>query len=229
MHSEIAHDKLWSTHNRTFSADQVEIIRSTSLFRLFHDAFGECRFATGMPPYGDLGRERINWRLVRPGRDVDIGAIHADYWFDAVLPGWADGPSDWVKNQDLDPTLRRGWSDGICRATAIAEDEFAIHVADGTGRIDEALHRSENIARTARDSRNAARNARDFLVQNGSSRRQLRECAQDAGEHGSNARDSARGHRGVPWRYGQILLTTAYAQYRPDETGTVSWVSNWQV
>ena len=97
MHSEIAHDKLWSTHNRTFSADQVEIIRSTSLFRLFHDAFGECRFATGMPPYGDLGRERINWRLVRPGRDVDIGAIHADYWFDAVLPGWADGPSDWVR------------------------------------------------------------------------------------------------------------------------------------
>jgi ectoine hydroxylase-related dioxygenase (phytanoyl-CoA dioxygenase family) len=50
-----------------------------------------------MPPYGDVGRPRINWRLVRPGDGIDIGPIHADYWFDAVLETWSDKPGELVR------------------------------------------------------------------------------------------------------------------------------------
>lgn len=84
------HGNIWTTHARTFSSPQVDVIRSFALFDMFDREFPGYQISSAMPPYGDLGRPRINWRLVRPGDDIDLGPIHADYWFDAVIDGWQD-------------------------------------------------------------------------------------------------------------------------------------------
>jgi hypothetical protein len=93
----IDHAHVWTSETRTFSADIVDAIRSFSLFDLFDKEFRSYRICSAMPPYGDLGRARINWRLVRPGDGTDLGPIHADYWFEAVVDGWNPEPSDMVK------------------------------------------------------------------------------------------------------------------------------------
>jgi hypothetical protein len=82
------HARIWTTQARTYSAEMVDVIRSFSMFDFFDRACSGYRMNTAMPPYGDWGQPRINWRLVRPGAGVDLGPIHADYWFDAVLDGW---------------------------------------------------------------------------------------------------------------------------------------------
>ena len=91
------HARLWTAHTRTLDSAQVDVIRSFGLFELLQAAFPASNISSAMPPYGDLGRPRINWRLVRPGDGIDIGPIHADYWFDAVLEGWRDEPSSIVR------------------------------------------------------------------------------------------------------------------------------------
>lgn len=91
------HARLWTTHTRTLGEAQVDIIRSFNLFDELRAEFPKSEISSAMPPYGDLGRPRINWRLVRPGNGTDIGPIHADYWFDAVLDGWRDEPGPIVK------------------------------------------------------------------------------------------------------------------------------------
>ena len=91
------HARLWTTHTRTFDSTQVDVIRSFEIFDRLKAEFPDSVISSAMPPYGDLGRPRINWRLVRPGEGTDIGPIHADYWFDAVLEGWRDEPGPIVK------------------------------------------------------------------------------------------------------------------------------------
>ena len=91
------HAHVWTTHARTFESSQVDVIRSFGIFDLLKLEFPDYTISSAMPPYGDLGRPRINWRLVRPGDGTDIGPIHADYWFDAVLDGWRDEPGPTVK------------------------------------------------------------------------------------------------------------------------------------
>jgi hypothetical protein len=91
------HANLWTTHARTLESAQVDVIRSFSLFDTLASVFPKYRISSAMPPYGDLNRPRINWRLVRPGDGTDIGPIHADYWFDAVLDGWRHEPGPMVK------------------------------------------------------------------------------------------------------------------------------------
>jgi hypothetical protein len=93
----IDHARTWTTETRTFSADVVDKIRSFSLFDLFDKNYPGYRICSAMPPYGDLGRARINWRLVRPGAGVDLGPIHADYWFAAVVDDWNAKPADTIK------------------------------------------------------------------------------------------------------------------------------------
>lgn len=95
----IDHARSWTTHARTFSAEMVDRIRSFSLFSLFDAECPGYRIISKMPPYGDLGRPRINWRLVRPGKGIDLGPIHADYWFDAVTEGWSSRLKEtvWLK------------------------------------------------------------------------------------------------------------------------------------
>lgn len=91
------HDRVWTTHTRTFDAATVDAIRAFSIFKLFDRECPGYRIATAMPPYGDLGRPRVNWRLVRPGAARDVGPAHADYWFDAVLDGWTGEPGAHVR------------------------------------------------------------------------------------------------------------------------------------
>ena len=91
------HARLWTTHTRTLTAAQVHVIQSFGLFELLQRAFPASKLNSSMPPYGDLGRPRVNWRLVRPGDGTDIGPIHADFWFDAVIDGWCDEPSPLVR------------------------------------------------------------------------------------------------------------------------------------
>jgi hypothetical protein len=93
----IDHANIWTTETRTFSADAVDVVRSFSLFDLFDTECPGYRICSEMPPYGDLGRPRVNWRLVRPGNGTDLGPIHADYWFEAVLDGWSAAPAETIK------------------------------------------------------------------------------------------------------------------------------------
>jgi hypothetical protein len=93
----IDHAHVWTTDTRTFPTEVVEAIRSFSLFDLLAGECGEYRICTEMPPFGDLGRPRMNWRLVRPGNGTDLGPIHADYWFEAVLDGWSPKPAETIK------------------------------------------------------------------------------------------------------------------------------------
>ncbi len=91
------HANIWTTHARTYTAPQADIIRSFSLFDFLDRELPPYRISGSMPPYGDLGRARINWRLVRPGDGTDLGPVHADYWFDAVLDRWSDVPGKFVR------------------------------------------------------------------------------------------------------------------------------------
>jgi hypothetical protein len=93
----VDHASIWTTMARTFDQAAVEVIHSFSLFDIFDRALPSYRVTSSMPPYGDLGRPRINWRLVRPGDGTDIGPVHADYWFDAVLDNWSDRPGELVR------------------------------------------------------------------------------------------------------------------------------------
>jgi hypothetical protein len=93
----IDHARVWTSETRTFSAEVVDAVRSFSLFELFNRECPGYRICSEMPPYGDLGRGRMNWRLVRPGDGIDLGPIHADYWFEAVVDGWAGKPTDTLK------------------------------------------------------------------------------------------------------------------------------------
>jgi hypothetical protein len=93
----IDHARMWTTETRTFSAEIVDVIRSFSLFDLFDRECPGYRICSEMPPYGDLGRGRMNWRLVRPGDGTDLGPVHADYWFETVVDGWAGKSTDTLR------------------------------------------------------------------------------------------------------------------------------------
>jgi len=93
----VDHACIWTTETRTYPAEVVDTIRSFSLFDLFANECRGYRICSEMPPYGDLGRPRVNWRLVRPGDGTDLGPIHADYWFEAVVDGWNSKPTETVK------------------------------------------------------------------------------------------------------------------------------------
>ncbi len=93
----VDHGSLWTTKARSYGAEAVEVISHFSIFDMFRQEFGECRVSTRMPPYGDLGRPRMYWRLVRPGTDADTGPMHADHWFDAVIGDPDSIPPDVVQ------------------------------------------------------------------------------------------------------------------------------------
>jgi hypothetical protein len=86
------HGRVWTTQVRTYSAEMVDCIRTFGIFDFFDRECPNYRICSEMPPLGDWGGPRINWRLVRPGAGVDLGPIHADYWFDALLDDWRPDP-----------------------------------------------------------------------------------------------------------------------------------------
>jgi hypothetical protein len=87
----IDHANIWTTQARTYPPEAVDVIRSFSFLDYFANVCPGYRIGSAMPPYGDWGKTRINWRLVRPGNGVDLGPIHADCWFDSMLdPSYPD-------------------------------------------------------------------------------------------------------------------------------------------
>jgi hypothetical protein len=88
----VDHARIWTTHARTLEAAHVDVIRSFSMFDMFDRVLPSYELSSAMPPYGDLGRPRVNWRLVRPGEGTDVAPVHADCWFYAVLDDWSNEP-----------------------------------------------------------------------------------------------------------------------------------------
>ncbi len=93
----IDHANIWTTQRRTFERQHVDAIRSFKIFDMFDRDIPGYEISSEMPPFGDLGRPRVNWRLVRPGSAGDLGPIHADYWFDAVQDNWRNERRPTVK------------------------------------------------------------------------------------------------------------------------------------
>jgi hypothetical protein len=128
------HANIWTTHTRTFDSGQVDAIRGFNLFDRLQAEFPDSAISSAMPPYGDLGRPRINWRLVRPGDGIDIGPIHADYWFDAVLDGWRDEPGPNVKLKIWIPIFLEEGTTGFAFVPGSHLRSYSfrrVHVGDG--------------------------------------------------------------------------------------------------
>lgn len=75
--SILPHDEIWRKINRIWPADFVKKFRETSLVKRLEQEWG----VFGISDEENLGYENIYWRLVRPGRNGDIGSLHADKWF----------------------------------------------------------------------------------------------------------------------------------------------------
>ena len=128
------HAHLWTTHARTFESSQVDVIGSFGIFDMLRREFPECTIISAMPPYGDLGRPRINWRLVRPGDGTDLGPVHADYWFDAVLDGWRDEPGPDVKLKIWIPIFLEPGATGFAYVPGSHLRQYPfrrVHIGDG--------------------------------------------------------------------------------------------------
>ncbi|HEX4411533.1 MAG TPA: hypothetical protein VH206_22400 [Xanthobacteraceae bacterium] len=128
------HANLWTTHARTFDKAQADVIGSFAMFDMLSHEFPESSIIGAMPPYGDLGRPRINWRLVRPGDGTDLGPIHADYWFDAVLDGWRDEPGPDVKLKIWVPIFLEEGSTGFAYAPGSHLRQYPferVHIGNG--------------------------------------------------------------------------------------------------
>lgn len=133
------HARLWTTHTRTLESTQVDIIRSFDLFEALQAEFPDCKISGAMPPYGDLGRPRINWRLVRPGDGTDIGPIHADYWFDAVLDGWRADPGPNVRLKIWIPIYLEEGTTGFAYVPGSHQRQYPFkrtHLGDGLFKPD---------------------------------------------------------------------------------------------
>jgi len=87
----VDHARVWTTQSRTYPPRAVDVISSFSFLNDLAKEYPGYRIGSAMPPYGDWGKTRINWRLVRPGNGIDLGPIHADHWFDPVAdPSYPD-------------------------------------------------------------------------------------------------------------------------------------------
>jgi len=82
----VCHETLWTVDRRDYPVSAVEKIKSFGVFRELQAIFPGYVFTGRMPPYPDLGWDRMTWRIVRPGRQEDNSLMHADYWFDPRRP-----------------------------------------------------------------------------------------------------------------------------------------------
>ncbi|MDP3746745.1 MAG: phytanoyl-CoA dioxygenase family protein [Phenylobacterium sp.] len=71
------HARMLSKRGRILPASSVEEIKSMSFFGFVQQLFGEFQLADEE----DVGHEQITFRLVRPGRQEDVGSLHCDSWF----------------------------------------------------------------------------------------------------------------------------------------------------
>lgn len=82
----LRHESLWPKQNRCLPKHSSDRIKVLPFLRTLRDELGE--FAISDVFYGEThetGREEIYWRLVRPNAAKDVGPLHADKWFHAVM------------------------------------------------------------------------------------------------------------------------------------------------
>jgi hypothetical protein len=72
-----SHAKLLSKLGRILSADAVAEMRGMSFFDYAREAFGPFELSDEE----NIGHEQICFRIVRPHRREDVGALHRDAWF----------------------------------------------------------------------------------------------------------------------------------------------------
>lgn len=71
------HTAIWGKVNRILPQCAIDVIRTTSLFKVLENTYGKFKITDEE----NVGREEIYWRLVRPNELGDIGPLHADAWF----------------------------------------------------------------------------------------------------------------------------------------------------
>jgi hypothetical protein len=90
------HASTWGKINRVLPQVVVEVVRTTSLFRILENIYGVFTLADEEK----FGREQICWRLVRPNESSDMGPLHADAWFwelgHGTMPRNAERVKVWV-------------------------------------------------------------------------------------------------------------------------------------
>lgn len=77
------HGMVWKKEARMLPKLAVAEIRKMSLIRQLESEYGPIEIVDEEK----IGREEIDWRLVRPNEPNDIGPFHADAWFRALGHG----------------------------------------------------------------------------------------------------------------------------------------------
>jgi hypothetical protein len=77
------HGTVWPKQTRILSTSHVGAIRNMGFSQALLEEFGD---------FG-ISDDELNWRLVRPHADDDVGPVHADGWFwelgyGRIPPGW---------------------------------------------------------------------------------------------------------------------------------------------
>lgn len=82
----IDHSLIWSKKNRCLPQKSVFKIKQANFMKKLKDIFGNFQISNIVYDQTLLkDSEEIYWRLVRPGAESDVGALHADKWFHEVL------------------------------------------------------------------------------------------------------------------------------------------------
>ena len=199
------HARLWTAHTRTLSA-QVDVIHSFGLFESLQASFPGSNISSAMAPYGDLGRPRINWRLVRPGDGTDIGPIHADYRFDAVLEDWRGEPGPNVRLKIWIPIFLEEGTTGFAYVPGSHLRQYPfwrVHIGNGLFKPDLT---ETDLDRPLQTLPNSARHRRDVHLQSRPPRREFGPGHADPRRHGIDARYPPCRIRRAVRRYQSISL-----------------------
>lgn len=76
LHS-IDHAKAWTKNARMLPENAVKKIRTMSVVKILENEYGPLEIVDEE----NIGYEEIDWRLVRPNEQSDVGPFHADSWF----------------------------------------------------------------------------------------------------------------------------------------------------
>jgi hypothetical protein len=86
---QVDHRRVWLKRNRMLPQPAVERIKRLPFLAALREELGSFRISDVVHEDGTMerGREEIYWRLVRPGIETDVGALHTDQWFHDMLGG----------------------------------------------------------------------------------------------------------------------------------------------
>ena len=72
----IDHGNVWPTNQRVLTSNAVSGLKSMLFWQKVKNTLGDFEISSE-----EGVRERVNWRIVRPGHPEDVGPVHADGWF----------------------------------------------------------------------------------------------------------------------------------------------------